>query len=113
MAEGSQRRRRVDKQHRTPGHQVEIAIVAGPQGADFRPTSLTIPAGTVCLWRNQSGQTQDVLPVDDGPPLKGGPLPAGSTRLVFARRPATFAHRLASNPSAHLALTVIDGTSAP
>jgi hypothetical protein len=71
MAEGSQRRRRVDKQHRTPGHQVEIAIVAGPQGADFRPTSLTIPAGTVCLWRNQSGQTQDVLPVDDGPPLKG------------------------------------------
>lgn len=68
---------------------------------------LQIPAGTVCLWRNQSGRTQEVVPVGDGPPFKGGLLPVRATRLVLARRPATFALRLASNPAAHIEIAIL------
>jgi hypothetical protein len=78
MAEDGPRRRRVRKQDQSPGHQVEIAIVAGPHGAEFRPTALRLPVGTVCMWHNQSRQAQDVLSVDDGPPFNGGPLPVGA-----------------------------------
>jgi plastocyanin len=109
MSESELRRQRVHKQHEPPEQQVRVDLVAGPHGTVFQPASLSIPAGTVCVWRNQTRQSQEVLPVGDGPPFKGGPLPPGATRLVLARRPDTLALRLASNPDAQLAIVVTDG----
>lgn len=113
MAEDDGRGRRVRKPATPPRHQVEIELVAGPTGAEFRPTAMRVPAGTVCLWRNRSGRTQEVLAVGDGPPFKGGPLPVGGTRLVLARHPARFALGLASNPAARIAVEVTPNAPSP
>jgi plastocyanin len=115
MSEGEQRRRRVRNKGKgePPERLVQIDLVAGPNGVEFRPAAMRIPAGTTCLWRNQSGHTQEVLPVGDGPPFKGGPLPPGGERLVLARHPATFALRLASNPAALVEVVVTEEASSP
>lgn len=113
MAEDDGRGRRVRKPATPPRHQVEIELVAGTAGVVFHPASVRVPAGTVCLWRNRSGRTQEVLAVGDGPPFKGGPLPVGGTRLVLARRPAAFALGLASNPAARIAVEVTPNAPSP
>jgi hypothetical protein len=86
--------------------QVQIDIVAGPQGAVFQPSTLTICADTMCLWRNLSGVSQEVLAVDATPPFKGGPLEVARSRLVLAKRVGTCSYRLASHPTACLSITV-------
>src|SRR5262245_37818444 len=70
-AEPMAQAKREQQKGESPIQQVQIDIVAGPQGATFQPASLSISAGTMCLWRNLSGESQDVLPVENGPSFKG------------------------------------------
>lgn len=78
---------------------VPIAIVLGPQGAEFAPTQLDVPAGSSALWRNETADPQVVMP------FKGGALEPGGTRLTYIRRPGTYLMRLQSNPAAVLTIT--------
>lgn len=83
----------------SPWDVVPIAIVQGPQGAEFAPAQLDVPAGASTLWRNETADAQFVVP------FKGGPLEPGGTRLTSIRRPGTYMLRLQSNPAAVLTIT--------
>jgi plastocyanin len=90
--------------------QVAIEIVAGRDGATFRPADLVVPTGALVVWTNRTDQVQ-VVAFGRRVVILAALDQAGAVARTRLSRPGTFGFVLQSHPAAQLIIRVTDPAS--
>ena len=71
----------------------------------FKPSTLTVSAGTVVTWLNEDDAPHTVIGTDPGSPIKSQPLDTGERYSIALAKPGTYLYFCSLHP--HMTGTVI------
>jgi plastocyanin len=71
----------------------------------FRPSTLTVSAGTVVTWLNEDDDPHTVIGTDSESPIRSRPLDSGERYSVTLTKPGTYRYFCSLHP--HMTGTVI------